>query len=52
LRSAIINWLFARREGGQFWLRMDDTDPERSSLEFSDAIERDLACFVIFLVFF
>jgi glutamyl-tRNA synthetase len=43
LRSAIINWLFARREGGQFWLRMDDTDPERSSQEYSDSIERDLA---------
>jgi len=43
MRQAIINWLFARREGGQFWLRMDDTDSERSSREFSDSIEHDLA---------
>jgi glutamyl-tRNA synthetase len=43
MRLAIINWLFARREGGQFWLRMDDTDAERSSQEYSDAIQHDLA---------
>jgi glutamyl-tRNA synthetase len=43
MRQAVINWLFARREGGQFWLRMDDTDSERSSQEFSDSIEHDLA---------
>jgi len=43
MRQAVINWLFARREGGQFWLRMDDTDAERSSQEYSDSIERDLA---------
>jgi len=43
MRLAIINWLFARREGGQFWLRMDDTDAERSAQEYSDAIQHDLA---------
>ena len=43
MRLAIINWLFARREGGQFWLRMDDTDAERSTQEYSDAIQHDLA---------
>lgn len=43
MRLAIINWLFARREGGQFWLRMDDTDPERSSPEYEEAIQQDLA---------
>ncbi|HEX4505872.1 MAG TPA: glutamate--tRNA ligase [Alphaproteobacteria bacterium] len=43
MRQAVINWLFARREGGQFWLRMDDTDAERSSQQFSDSIEHDLA---------
>jgi glutamyl-tRNA synthetase len=43
MRLAIINWLFARREGGRFWLRMDDTDPERSSAVYADAIQRDLA---------
>jgi len=43
MRLAIINWLFARREGGKFWLRMDDTDPERSSPVYAEAIQRDLA---------
>ncbi len=43
MRLAIINWLFARREGGEFWLRMDDTDPERSSQIYADAVKRDLA---------
>jgi glutamyl-tRNA synthetase len=43
MRLAIINWLFARREGGKFWLRMDDTDAERSTQEYSDAIQHDLA---------
>src|ERR1700761_3406186 len=43
MRLAIINWLFARREGGRFWLRMDDTDAERSTQEYSDAIQHDLA---------
>lgn len=42
LRLAVINWLFARREGGRFWLRMDDTDPERSDPEYSRAIQEDL----------
>ncbi len=43
MRLAVINWLFARREGGKFWLRMDDTDAERSSQEYSDFIRHDLA---------
>jgi glutamyl-tRNA synthetase len=43
MRQAVINWLFARREGGKFWLRMDDTDAERSSQEYTDAIQHDLA---------
>jgi glutamyl-tRNA synthetase len=43
MRLAIINWLFARREGGKFWLRMDDTDPERSDQIYADAIQHDLA---------
>src|SRR5262245_24331522 len=29
VRTAIFNWLFARRHGGQFILRIDDTDQER-----------------------
>lgn len=41
-RLALINWLFARREGGKFLLRMDDTDAERSTKEYAEAVERDL----------
>ena len=43
LRTALFNWLFARREGGRFVLRFDDTDRERSRREFADMIETDLA---------
>ena len=31
VRTAIYNWAFARRNGGTFILRIDDTDPERST---------------------
>src|SRR5471030_266755 len=41
-RTALLNWLFALRHGGRFILRFDDTDSERSRLEYADAIERDL----------
>jgi glutamyl-tRNA synthetase len=41
-RVALLNWLWARREGGSFLLRLDDTDVERSSAEFAAGIERDL----------
>ena len=41
-RVALINWLYARQNGGTFLLRMDDTDEERSTAEFAEAIERDL----------
>ena len=42
-RTALLNWLFARRRGGRFILRLDDTDTERSRPEFADAIVEDLA---------
>jgi len=42
-RPALMNWLFARREGGAFILRFDDTDRERSRTEHAAAIEEDLA---------
>ena len=42
LRPAIINWLFARNQGGQFMLRIDDTDLERSKESYVDAIKEDL----------
>ena len=41
-RVALINWLYARQNGGAFLLRMDDTDEERSTAEFAAAIEQDL----------
>lgn len=42
LRPALLNWLYARREGGTFLLRFDDTDAERSREEFVEAIREDL----------
>jgi glutamyl-tRNA synthetase len=42
-RTAILNWLFARKHGGSFMLRYDDTDRERSTDEFARGIAEDLA---------
>ncbi len=42
IRAALFNWLYARRHGGRFILRLDDTDRQRSKPEFEAAIERDL----------
>lgn len=39
-RTAIYNWAFARRHGGSFVLRIDDTDSERSTQENTEAILR------------
>lgn len=41
-RTAIYNWAFARHHGGTFVLRIDDTDPERSTTENTLAILRAL----------
>lgn len=41
-RTAIYNWAFARKTGGTFILRIDDTDPERSTDENVQAIFRGL----------
>jgi len=41
-RAALVNWLFARRHGGRFLLRLDDTDRERSREDYVAAIEEDL----------
>ncbi|MCA1675053.1 MAG: glutamate--tRNA ligase, partial [Actinobacteria bacterium] len=41
-RTALFNWLFARRTGGTFILRIEDTDPERSRDELVDGIQRSL----------
>ena len=37
-RTALFNWLYARHHGGQFRLRIEDTDRERSTPEAVDAI--------------
>ena len=42
VRAALWNWLLARRDGGKFILRIDDTDQERSTKDYEDAIKRDL----------
>lgn len=42
-RPALFNWLFAKRHGGRFLLRYDDTDVARSKQEFAEAIAEDLA---------
>ncbi|MEQ8295780.1 MAG: glutamate--tRNA ligase [Nitratireductor sp.] len=44
---ALVNFLFARKSGGRFLLRLDDTDRERSTPEFAAAIASDLAWFGI-----
>src|SRR5580765_3908641 len=42
IRTALHNFLFARKNGGKFLLRIDDTDRERSTAEFDEAIRDDL----------
>ena len=43
VRTALLNWLLARKHGGRFLLRLDDTDAERSREEYAGAIRADLA---------
>ena len=43
IRTALHNALFALRHDGRFLLRIDDTDAERSTREFDQAIRDDLA---------
>ncbi|KFI30326.1 glutamate--tRNA ligase [Haematobacter massiliensis] len=42
LRTALFNYLIARKAGGTFILRLDDTDRERSKQEYADGIMEDL----------
>lgn len=42
IRTALMNWMFAKKGGGTFMLRLDDTDQERSTEEFADGIKTDL----------
>jgi glutamyl-tRNA synthetase len=43
VRTALVNWLFAKGQGGKFVLRIDDTDLARSTPEFEQGIEDDLS---------
>jgi glutamyl-tRNA synthetase len=43
VRTATLNWLFAKKHGGAFILRMDDTDLVRSTEAFADGIRDDLS---------
>lgn len=38
VRAALFNWLFAKRHGGTFILRLDDTDRQRSKPEWTAAV--------------
>ena len=42
VRTALLNWLCARKAGGRFILRFDDTDAERSREDYVEAIRADL----------
>jgi glutamyl-tRNA synthetase len=42
IRTALHNFLFARKHGGTFILRIDDTDRERSTADYDQAIRNDL----------
>ena len=42
IRTATLNWLFSKKNGGSFLLRLDDTDRERSTEEFAQSIRDDL----------
>ncbi|MGM0421996.1 MAG: glutamate--tRNA ligase [Pseudomonadota bacterium] len=42
IRTAIIVWLFARKNDGEFMLRIDDTDQERSKDEYTEQLKLDL----------
>src|SRR5215211_4232874 len=42
VRTALFNWLFARKNGGTFVLRIEDTDLERSTEESVEQLERSM----------
>jgi len=43
VRTALLNYLFVSEQGGEFILRIDDTDIGRSTQEFEDGIREDLS---------
>jgi glutamyl-tRNA synthetase len=42
LRATVLNWLYAKKHGGKFMLRIDDTDLARSTKAFDQSIQDDL----------
>ena len=42
MRTALVNYLFARANDGDFMLRIDDTDDERSTAAYEASIRQDL----------
>ena len=42
VRTALFNWLFAKNKGGNFLLRIEDTDKERSKKEYQEQIIQSL----------
>ena len=42
VRTALFNWLYSKNKGGKFYLRIEDTDKERSKEEFKDQIINSL----------
>ncbi|PIW44183.1 MAG: glutamate--tRNA ligase [Zetaproteobacteria bacterium CG12_big_fil_rev_8_21_14_0_65_54_13] len=43
VRTALLNWLYARKHGGRFLLRFEDTDQDRSEVAYIEAIQSDLS---------
>ena len=43
IRTALFNWLLAKKNNGKYYLRIEDTDKERSKDEFKDQIISSLA---------
>ena len=41
-RSAVLNWAHIMNKGGEFILRIDDTDEQRSEKQYIDKIKEDL----------
>ena len=42
VRTALFNWLFSKNQGGKFYLRIEDTDKERSKDEYKNQIINSL----------
>ena len=42
VRTALFNWLFSKNKKGKFYLRIEDTDKERSQDEYKDQIIQSL----------